>query len=312
MAPAEEHEQVYGGVDTHENSIHVAVISAPGRDLEDREFPTTPAGYRRAIAFITSHGEPIAIGIEGTCSYGVGIAGEAIAQGLRVVEVIRPERAERRRLGKSDPIDAYQAARAAMGAHRTAPVKDNAAIEGIRALHNARRSAMKARTAAMRQIHSQLITAPVPIREKYRALSSEKRLTVLARLQVPINRTPVERAVLLALKTLAQRCKELQREHERLGAELDELVTAANPGLRAAYGVGPDTAAQLLLTAGGNPDGCAPPPRSPRSAAPARSPHPPARSPVTGSPAAATGPPTARSTGSPLSEWPAIHAPGPT
>ena len=254
MAPADEHEQVYGGVDTHEDSIHVAVISAQGQDLEDREFPTTPAGHRRAVAFIISHGEPIAIGIEGTCSYGVGITGEAIAQGLRVVEVIRPERAERRRLGKSDPIDAYQAARAAMGAHRTAPVKDTAAIEGIRALHNARRSAMKARTAAMRQIHSQLITAPVAIREKYRGMSSDKRITVLARMQVPANRTPVERAVLLALKTLAQRCKELQREHERLGVELDQLVTDANPGLRAAYGVGPDTAAQLLLTAGGNPD----------------------------------------------------------
>lgn len=246
--------QVYGGVDTHEDSIHVAVISVGGRDLEDREFPTTPAGYQRALAFIASNGEPVAVGIEGSSSYGAGITTAAIEQGLTVVEVIRPERAERRRLGKSDPIDAYQAARAAMGAHRVAPVKDAAAIEGIRALHNARRSAMKARTAAMRQIHNQLITAPTSIREKYRDLGSEKRLTVLARMQIPANRTATERAVLLALKTLAMRCNDLHREHQRLGLELDQLVTAANPGLRAAYGVGPDTAAQLLLTAGGNPD----------------------------------------------------------
>lgn len=246
--------QVYGGVDTHEDSIHVAVISGRGHDLADQDFPTNPAGYRRALAFIASHGDPIAIGIEGTSSYGVGITAAAVAEGLLVVEVIRPERAERRRLGKSDPIDAYQAARAALGNHRIAPAKDSAAIEGIRALHNARRSAIKARTAAMRQIHAQLITAPSAIREKYRDLSSEKRLVVLSRIQVPANRTPVERAVLLVLKTLAQRCNELQREHERLGAELDQLVTAANPGLRSAHGVGPDTAAQLLLTAGGNPD----------------------------------------------------------
>ena len=99
-----------------------------------------------------------------------------------------------------------------------------------------------------------MITAPPVIREKYRDLSSEKRLVVLARMQVPANRTPVDRAVLLVLKTLSQRANELQREHERLGAELDQLVTAANPALRAAYGVGPDTAAQLLLTAGGNSD----------------------------------------------------------
>lgn len=113
---------------------------------------------------------------------------------------------------------------------------------------------MKARTSAMRQIHQQLVTAPTAIRERYRDLSSDKRLVVLARMQVPANRTPVERAVLLALKTLAQRCNELLREYERLGVELDQLVIEANPTLRAAYGVGPDTAAQLLLTAGGNPE----------------------------------------------------------
>ncbi len=251
--PGQVPEQVYGGVDTHEDTIHVAVIDGEGRDLDDREFPTTPAGYRRALAFIVSYGEPIAVGIEGTSSYGAGLTRVAVEEGFFVVEVVRPERAERRRLGKSDPIDAYQAARAAMGTHRIAPAKD-ASIEGIRALHNARRSAMKARTAAMRQIYQQLITAPVAIREKYRNLSSDKRVAVLARMQVRRDRAPLERAVLLALKTLARRCVDLQHEHDHLGIELDHLVTAANPGLRAVYGVGPDTAAQLLLTAGGNMD----------------------------------------------------------
>jgi transposase len=245
-------DQVYGGIDTHEDTVHVAVISSAGRDLEDREFPTTPAGYRRALAFIASHGEPIAVGIEGSSSYGAGITRAAVQEGLVVVEVVRPERAERRRLGKSDPIDAYQAARAAMGSHRVAPVKDGS-IEGIRALHNARRSAMKARTAAMRQIHQQLVTAPEPIRQKYRDMCSEKRIDILARMQVRSELPALDRAVLLALKTLARRCLQLQREHALLGTELDQLVTTANPGLRAVYGVGPDTAAQLLLTAGGNP-----------------------------------------------------------
>lgn len=86
--------------------------------------------------------------------------------------MVRPESAERRRLGKSDPIDAYQAARAAMGTHRIALGQERL-TRGIRALHNARRSAMKARTATMRQIYQQLVTAPVAIREKYRDLSSD-------------------------------------------------------------------------------------------------------------------------------------------
>jgi len=200
--------------------LHVAVIDGEGHDLDDREFPTTPAGYRRALASIVSYGEPIAVGVEGTSSYGAGLTRVAVEEGFVVVEVVRPERAERRRLGKSDPIDAYQAARAAMGTHRIAPAKD-ASIEGIRALHNARRSAMKARTAAMRQIYQQLITAPVAIREKYRDLGSDKRVAVLARMHVRRDQAPLERAVLLALKTLARRCVDLQREHDHLGIELD-------------------------------------------------------------------------------------------
>jgi hypothetical protein len=71
MTVTDESEQVYGGIDTHEDTVHVAVINARGHDLADQEFPTTPAGYKRALAFIASYGEPIAIGVEGTSSYGV-------------------------------------------------------------------------------------------------------------------------------------------------------------------------------------------------------------------------------------------------
>jgi transposase len=254
MTSNEETGQVFGGVDTHDASIHVAVISDRGRDLGDREFPTTAAGYRRALAFVASYGDVAAIGIEGSSSYGAGITRAALADGMVVVEVMRPDRAERRRLGKSDPIDAYQAARAAASAHRVSPVKDPAAVEGIRALHNARRSAIKARTAAMVQIFHQLVVAPDDIRDKYRDLAAAKRITALARMRIATTRPVAEQALLEALKTLAVRCQSLTAEHEQLGTLLDQLVTDANPGLRGAYGVGPDTGAQLLITAGGNPE----------------------------------------------------------
>jgi transposase len=253
MTVAGELGQVLGGVDTHEDTIHVAVIDDRGHELGDRAFPTTPTGYRRALAFLASHGKVLAVGVEGSSSYGAGFARSAFTTGLVVVEVMRPDRAERRRLGKSDPIDAYQAARAALSHHRVAPVKD-ASVEGIRALHNARRSAIKARTAAMVAIHHQLVTAPTGIREKYRDLSGDKRIAALAHMQIHQSRSALDRAVLAALKTLALRCQHLKAEHEQLGKLLDELVSTANPGLRARYGVGPDTAAQLLITAGGNSD----------------------------------------------------------
>lgn len=243
---------VVGGADTHADTIHLAVVSVHGRDLADREFPTTTAGYRGAISFLTSHGSIEAVGIEGTSSYGAGFARAAKAAGLKVVEVNRPDRAERRRRGKSDPIDAYQAAHAVRSGRATTPSKDEA-IEGIRALHNARHSAVKARTAAINQIHQMLVTSPENIRTKYAALQGSSLIKTLAGIRT-VHSDPVVTAVLASLKALAKRCQFLTTQHTDLGAVLDAMVTAANPGLRAAYGLGPDTTTQLLITAGGNSD----------------------------------------------------------
>lgn len=242
---------VFGGVDSHADTIHLAVITDRGGHVADTEFPTTNAGYTAAVAFLTAHGTVIAVGVEGTSSYGSGFTRAARQAGLTVVEVNRPDRAERRRIGKSDPIDAYAAARAALsGRANAAPKDDN--IGGIRALHNSARSAVKARTATLNQITHVLVTAPEDIRAKYSALQGDPRIDALARLRPAGDGVRV--AILTALKTLAKRAKALTDEHNTLTAALDALVTELNPGLRAAYGVGPDTAAQLLVTAGGNPD----------------------------------------------------------
>lgn len=147
-----------------------------GPELDDAEFPTTPAGYRDALAFLTSHGDVTGIGIGITSSYGAGITRAAVDAGLDVLEVIRPERSVRRHEGKSDPIDAYQAARSVLTGRATAAAKA-ADITALRALHNARRSAVKARAAAQVQIGQQLITAPVAIREKYRAHTPARQVT---------------------------------------------------------------------------------------------------------------------------------------
>jgi transposase len=241
---------VFGGVDSHADTLHVAVISDNGGHLADAEFTTTAAGYTAALAFLGAHGHVIAIGVEGTSSYGAGFTRAARSAGLHVVEVNRPDRAERRRIGKSDPIDAY-AARAALSGRASSAPKDDT-VTGIRALHNAARSAVKARTAALNQIGHILIGAPETIRAKYGPLKGTARTDALARLRP--SGDPVHTAVLTALRSLARRVKELTAEHTALTKALDADVTAHNPGLRAAYGVGPDTAAQLLVTAGGNPE----------------------------------------------------------
>jgi hypothetical protein len=249
--PANTKDEVVGGVDSHTDTIHVAVVTDRGGHLGDAEFPTNAAGYCAAIAFLRAHGNVAAVGVEGTSSYGSGFTRAAGEAGLTVIEVNRPDRAERRRVGKSDPIDAYAAARAVVSGRATSAPK-NDAVDGVRALQAAARSAVKARTATLNQITSLLVTAPETIRAKYTAMPRDKRTAALARLQPSAD--PRHAPLVMALRTLARRVQGLTEEHTALTLELDKLVTALNPGLRAAYGIGPDTAAQLLVTAGANPE----------------------------------------------------------
>lgn len=251
-APARPAPVVVGGADTHADTVHVAAITTLGREIDDREFPTTAVGYRAAVAFLTAHGPVDQVGIEGTSSYGAGLARAVIDAGLQVIEVNRPDRTDRRRQGKSDPLDAYHAARAVLSGRATSDPKDQS-IEAIRSLHNTRRSAVKSSTAASNQIVAMLITAPEPIRAKYRALKGQPLIKALAKCRTTVV-DPVDAAVLTALKALANRHQFLTAQAAELSTLIDSLVTTANPALRAAFGVGPDTAAQLLITAGANPD----------------------------------------------------------
>lgn len=222
------------------------MVTDRGGHLADAEFPTKAAGYAAAIVFLQAHGTVAAVGVEGTSSYGAGFTRAARQAGLTVVEVNRPDKAERRRIGKPDPIDAYAAARAVVSGRATSAPKDGA-VDGIHALQTAARSAVKARTAALNQITHLLVTTPDPIRIKYPA-HGDRRVAALARIRPATD--PENTALLTALCTLARRVQSLTEEHTALTAELDKLVTELNRGLRAAYGVGPDTAAQLLITAG--------------------------------------------------------------
>ncbi|EAP97619.1 putative IS110 family transposase [Janibacter sp. HTCC2649] len=242
-----------GGVDTHADTIHVAAVDSWGRQLGDQEFPTTPSGYRQALAFLTGRGEVVGIGIEGTSSYGVGITRAAGEAGIAVFEVVRPERAVRRREGKSDPLDAYQAAQAMLSGRATAAAK-SADITALRALHNARRSAVKARAAAQVQIRHQLVTSPADLREKYRNLTAARLIQTLAACRPSVHPDLEERLVLTALKSLARRHQSLTREISELDTELTTMIERAAPHLLHLHGVGNTTAAQLLITAGGNPD----------------------------------------------------------
>src|SRR6478735_741074 len=243
---------IVAGADTHADTIHVAAISPTGAAIGDRECPTTRTGYAASIRFLHSLGQVARIGVEGTASYGAGFTRALSTAGIEVVEVTRAVKSTRRLKGKSDPLDAYSAARTALAGDGLATPKDDA-TSGLRALHIARRSAIKHRTAVINQIKARLISAPDMVREKYRASTTLKMIEALARCRPDAQAEPWAQSVLVAAKMLAQRVQFLETQVESLQAQIDAIVTEANPGLRAAYGVGSDTAAQLLITAGANP-----------------------------------------------------------
>ncbi|HSS25811.1 MAG TPA: IS110 family transposase [Mycobacterium sp.] len=240
------------GADTHLDTIHLAALDGTGKPLGDAEFPTRPVGYYVAVKWAQSFGTVQTAGVEGTSFYGAGLTRALQDAGIEVAEVIRPDRAARRRHGKSDPLDAYAAARAALAGYGLAVPKDER-TGALRAVLTARRGAVKARTAALNQIKALLITAPAELRERYRRHTPTLLIRALARCRPTAQIDPTAIAVLIGCKALAQRVEFLDRQIKDLTAELDKMVSAINPGLRAAYGVGPDTAAQLIITAGTNP-----------------------------------------------------------
>lgn len=241
------------GVDTHKDS-HVAVaLDGLGRRLAQHVAPATTAGYQQLHRWACDLGHPEAFGVEGTGSYGAGLSRYLRGCGNRVIEVNRPDRSTRHRLGKSDPIDAEAAARAVLaGTASATPKHGDDQVEVIRLLKLTRDSAVKAQTQAVNQLKAVLVTAPAELREPMTGLGLITLLDRCAGLR-PGEPTTVLAAAKHALRLLARRALRLRAEAKELREHLDALTAAACPTLVQLTGVGPDTAAALLLAAGDNP-----------------------------------------------------------
>jgi transposase len=245
---------ITGGVDTHAD-VHVAAALDPiGGLLGVREFPVTPAGYTGLLDWLAGFGTVCLVGIEGTGSYGAGLARHVTTAGVRVVEVDRSDRQDRRRQGKSDPLDAVSAARAAQsGRARGAPKGGDGTVEAVRALMVAKRSARSERTQTINQARSLVLTGPDDLRARF-AQHSAAALVAETTLRRPRPGDVVGYATRVALRELGRRAEFLDGQLGRLDDLIVPLVTAHAPGLLAIYGVGPDTAALLLIAAGDDPE----------------------------------------------------------
>jgi transposase len=245
---------ITGGVDTHAD-VHVAAALDPiGGLLGVQEFPATPAGYGRLLGWLGGFGTVCLVGIEGTGSYGAGLARHITSAGVRVVEVDRSDRQDRRRAGKSDPLDAVSAARAAQsGRAHGAPKGRDGAVEAIRALMVAKRTARSERIQTINQARSLVLTGPDDLRVRFTGHTTSGLVADLAALR-PRPGEVVGYATRIALRELGRRAEFFDAQLERLDALIVPLVTVRAPALLALYGIGPDTAALLLVAAGDHPE----------------------------------------------------------
>src|ERR1035437_9757403 len=229
-------------------SIPSAGCSAGG------DSPAARARSARLLEWLGGFGTVCLAGIEGTGSYGAGLSRHVTTAGVRVAGVARAARQDRRRQGKSDPLDAVSAARAAQsGRARGAPKGRDGTVEAIRALMVARRSAAGERTQTINRARALIVTGPDDLRARFARPSVAALVTALAQLR-PRPGSTVGHATRIALRELGRRAEFLDAQLGRLDELIVPLVTAHAPGLLALYGVGPDTAALLLIAAGDHPE----------------------------------------------------------
>jgi transposase len=243
------------GVDTHKDT-HVGVaLDGLGRLQGTLSVAANQAGYRKLLEWASGFGHLEHAGVEGTGSFGAGLARFLKAEGIKVSEVTRPKRRDQYRTGKSDPIDAEAAARSALAGTATGAPKDaDGMVEMIRTLRITRRSAVKARAQAANQLRALLITAPEGLKSELGSLSMARVVEKGSRLRPGATPSDVEAATKFALRSVARRHQRLSEEISELDEQLDRLVREVAPELVEVEGIGTDTAASLLIAAGDNPE----------------------------------------------------------
>jgi transposase len=254
MTTIEAARPVIGGVDTH-GELHVAAaVDQVGGLLGTESFAASPAGYVALLGWLSGFGDISTVGVEGTGAYGAGLARFLRHSGITVAEVNRPNRQARRRQGKSDPLDAVEAARAALSGRAGEAKAKDGAVEALRVLLVARRSAAQARTKALVQMRHLVYAAPDDLAVSLKALSVKQLVERASALRPLRSRDQVTASTKLALHALAGRVRFLDEQLGDLDQFLAPLASSTAPALLELVGVGPLTAATLLVVAGDNPE----------------------------------------------------------
>jgi transposase len=253
MTIVESTRPILGGVDTHADVHVAAAVDAQGGVLGVASFPSTRSGFVALHAWLVGFGALDRVGVEGTGAYGAGLARYLRGRDLEVIEVDRANRQLRRRAGKSDTIDAIEAARAVLSGRASGLAKSaDGNVEAIRALLIAKRSGRETRIRCLNQIRHLGFTAPDTLRERLRGVPRKRLAQCAAALRPTVGSDPVLYATKLALRTLGRQVLDLEEAARGLDVMLGQLVRTTSPSLLELNGVGVDTAAILLVAAGDN------------------------------------------------------------
>ena len=242
------------GVDTHKHTHAAVALTGLGARVAELTIKVGLAGYRELEAWARSLGSVRAFGIEGTGSYGAGLARFLCEAGHVVHEVGRPDRRLRRQRGKTDHLDAEAAARAVLGGQATAvPKPGTSRVEMIRHLKVARDSAVKARSQAMLALEALIVGAPAALREQLEAVTGKMALVRRLAALRPGPLASTTASARASLRAIARRWLDLDAEIRCHDAHLDRLTAQCAPAMVAAHGIKAGTAAEMLILVGDDP-----------------------------------------------------------
>ena len=285
------------GVDTHRDTHSFAVVRAfDGAVLATSMLSADRTGYQAALAFAELQAPTRRVwALEGTGSWGAGLARALAEAGERVIEIDRPNRGSARSHAKSDELDAIRAARSALGREKHATPRQGATQGALRALLRTREGAVHARTQAVNELRALVATAPETLRERLRGQTTPVLLRRARSLRRSSKHPLDEHAMILAIKLTARRVEALISEADTLEREISTIVAEAAPQLWPSPASG-RSAPRNCSSAGATPAASTQKQPSHTSPAPPRSPPPAASRPDTDSTAAATANSTARCT----------------
>jgi len=247
---------IIGGVDTHKDLHVAAVVDSKDRFIASECFATTRQGYRLMLEWMLSFGEVQRVGVEATGTYGAGVLRYFQKAGVQVLEVTGPDKHDRRARGKSDTLDAEAAAHAAFAGKRTVtPKTRDGMVEALRVLKACRKTAVQARRIALQLIGNTIVSAPDDLRDTVRHLTRMKQIRTLAAWRPDMTSyREMDTAYRIALKSLARRFLELHDEIADLDVMIKAIIDDLAPELVAQHSIGYNSAAQLLITVGANPE----------------------------------------------------------